>query len=99
VPTVGAEDRNETIHDFRGFPRALYEMSYPAPGSPAVATRVADLLRAEDIDCNIDRSRGLDHGAWVPLLLMYPQPNVPVLQLSVQPHLGPKHHLRVGRAA
>jgi 4,5-DOPA dioxygenase extradiol len=98
VPTVSAGDRNETIHDFRGFPRALHEMSYPAPGSPAVATRVADLLRAADIDCNIDRSRGLDHGAWVPLLLMYPRADIPVLQLSVQPHLGPGHHLRVGRA-
>ena len=49
VPTVSAGDRNETIHDFRGFPRALYEMSYPAPGSPAVAARVAQLLRAADI--------------------------------------------------
>jgi len=98
VPTVSAGDRNETIHDFRGFPRALYEMSYPAPGSPAVAARVAQLLRAADIDCNIDRGRGLDHGAWVPLLLMYPHADIPVLQLSVQPHLGPEHHLRVGRA-
>jgi 4,5-DOPA dioxygenase extradiol len=98
VPTVSAAERNETIHDFRGFPRALYEMSYAAPGSPAVAARVAELLRAAAIDCNIDRSRGLDHGAWVPLLLMYPQADIPVLQLSVQPHLGPEHHLRVGRA-
>jgi 4,5-DOPA dioxygenase extradiol len=98
VPTVSASDRNQTIHDFRGFPRALYEMSYPAPGSPVGAARVADLLRVVGIDCNIDRSRGLDHGAWVPLLLMYPQANIPVLQLSVQPHLGPEHHLRVGRA-
>ena len=98
APTVSAVDRNETIHDFRGFPPALYEMSYPAPGSSAVAARVAGLLRAADIDCSIDRNRGLDHGAWVPLLLMYPHASIPVLQLSVQPHLGPGHHLRVGRA-
>jgi 4,5-DOPA dioxygenase extradiol len=98
VPTVSAGDRNQTIHDFRGFPRALYEMNYPAPGSPVVAARVADLLRAAGIGCNIDKSRGLDHGAWVPLLLMYPHANIPVLQLSVQPHLGPEHHLTVGRA-
>ena len=97
VPTVSAVERNETIHDFRGFPRALYEMGYNAPGSPAVAARVADLLRAVGIGCNIDRSRGLDHGAWVPLLLMYPHADIPVLQLSIQPHLGPKHHLEVGR--
>ena len=98
VPTVSGGARNDTIHDFRGFPRELYQVKYPAPGSPTVAARVAGLLRAAGIDCNIDRTRGLDHGAWVPLLLMYPQTTIPVLQLSVQPHLGPEHHLRVGRA-
>ena len=84
--------------DFGGFPRALYDLRYPAPGSPKFATRVAERLRAGGFDCNVDRRRGLDHGAWVPLLLMYPKADIPVLQLSVQPHLGPEHHLRVGRA-
>jgi 4,5-DOPA dioxygenase extradiol len=98
VPTVNAVDSNETIHDFGGFPRALYDLRYPAPGSPTFAARVAEQLRAGGFDCNIDRRRGLDHGAWVPLLLMYPRADIPVLQLSVQPHLGPEHHLRVGRA-
>ena len=98
VPTISAVDRNDTIHDFRGFPQPLYELRYPAPGSPAVAARSADLLRASGIDCRIDQSRGLDHGAWVPLLLMYPQADIPVLQLSLQPHLGTEHHLRMGRA-
>jgi 4,5-DOPA dioxygenase extradiol len=98
VPTVSAVDRNDTIHDFRGFPQALYELRYPAPGSPAVAARTADLLRASGIDCRIDQSRGLDHGAWVPLLLMYPHADIPVLQLSLQPHLGTGHHLLMGRA-
>jgi len=98
LPTVSAVDRNDTIHEFGGFPRSLYDMRYPAPGSPSVADRVSDLLRASGLECEIDRSRGLDHGAWVPLLLMYPQADIPVLQLSVQPHLGPEHHLRVGRA-
>ena len=98
VPTVNAVDSNETIHDFGGFPRALYDLRYPAPGSPTIAERIADQLRAGGFDCNIDRRRGLDHGAWVPLLLMYPQADIPVLQLSVQPHLGPEHHLKVGRA-
>ena len=98
VPTISAVDRNDTIHDFGGFPQALYELRYPAPGTPAVAARASDLLRANGIECRIDRSRGLDHGAWVPLLLMYPQADVPVLQLSVQPHLGPRHHLLMGRA-
>ena len=98
VPTVNAVDSNETIHDFGGFPRALYDLRYSAPGSPTLAARVAAQLRAGGFDCNIDKRRGLDHGAWVPLLLMYPQADIPVLELSVQPHLGPEHHLRVGRA-
>jgi 4,5-DOPA dioxygenase extradiol len=98
VPTVNAVDSNVTIHDFGGFPRALYDLRYPAPGSPTLAARVAAQLRAGGFDCNIDERRGLDHGAWVPLLLMYPQADIPVVQLSVQSHLGPEHHLHVGRA-
>jgi 4,5-DOPA dioxygenase extradiol len=98
VPTISAVDRNETIHDFSGFPRPLYQLRYPAPGSPAVAADVAELLRVSGFESTIDRSRGLDHGAWVPLLLMYPQADIPVLQLSLQSHLGPQHHLAIGRA-
>ncbi|HVZ51009.1 MAG TPA: class III extradiol ring-cleavage dioxygenase [Pseudolabrys sp.] len=98
TPTVSAVDTNDTIHDFYGFPRALYDMRYPAPGSPATAARVAELLQTAGFPCAIDRRRGLDHGAWVPLILMYPDAEIPVLQLSVQTHLGPEHHLRIGRA-
>jgi 4,5-DOPA dioxygenase extradiol len=98
VPTVSAVERNDTIHDFGGFPRALYELQYPAAGSPAVAAKVSDLLHASGFECRTDHSRGLDHGAWVPLLLMYPQADIPVLQLSIQPHLGTQHHLLMGRA-
>ncbi|HEY6024775.1 MAG TPA: class III extradiol ring-cleavage dioxygenase [Pseudolabrys sp.] len=97
APAVNAVERNETIHDFGGFPRALYELKYPAPGSPSLAAAIADKLHAAGFACTIDKQRGLDHGAWVPLLLMYPQADIPVLQLSVQPHLGPLHHLRIGR--
>src|ERR1700761_7883563 len=72
VPTVSAVARNETIHDFGGFPRELYQLQYPAAGSPEVAARIRDLLGTAGINCNIDHRRGLDHGAWVPLLLAYP---------------------------
>jgi 4,5-DOPA dioxygenase extradiol len=98
VPTVNAVPWNETIHDFYGFPRPLYDLRYAAPGSPNVAARIAHLLKTSGFECDIDRHRGLDHGAWVPLLLIYPQADIPVLQLSIQPHLGPEHHLRIGRA-
>ncbi len=98
VPTLGTTPRNTTIHDFHGFPRALYEMRYEPPGAPEVAERAGDLLAAAGLGSATDAKRGLDHGAWVPLLLMYPQADIPVLQISIQPHLGPAHHLQVGRA-
>lgn len=97
-PAVSAEATNGTIHDFGGFPRPLYEIQYPAPGAPAVAARAAALLAAAGMECDTDRARGLDHGAWVPLSLIWPEADIPVLQVSIQSHLGPAHHLRVGRA-
>jgi 4,5-DOPA dioxygenase extradiol len=97
-PEVSAPAVNDTIHDFHGFPPALYAMRYPAPGAPALAARTTDLLHAAGLPAAIDPDRGLDHGAWVPLLLMYPDADIPVAQVSVQTHLGPAHHLRLGHA-
>lgn len=97
-PTLGAADRPETVHDFRGFPPALRALRYGAPGAPELAERAAGLLRGAGLRAATDPDRGLDHGTWVPLLLMYPEADIPVVPLSVQPDLGPEHHLRVGRA-
>jgi 4,5-DOPA dioxygenase extradiol len=98
APRVSAVAAPETIHDFRGFPRALYEMRYPAPGAPELAARVADLLSGQGIPCGIDPTRGLDHGTWVPLKLMLPDADIPVTQLSIVPGAGGQFHLDMGRA-
>ena len=98
APQVNAVARNETIYDFGGFPPALYALTYNPPGDPALAGRVRDLLGAAGLASTVDHARGLDHGAWVPLLLAYPDADIPVLEVSVQSHLGPAHHHRLGQA-
>ena len=98
VPTVGLATRPDTIHDFSGFPPELHSMRYPATGCPEAAREVAQALAAADLPVDLDPHRGLDHGAWVPLRLMFPHADVPVIPLSIQPHAGPSHALRVGRA-
>ncbi|MBO9828863.1 dioxygenase [Xanthomonas sp. A2111] len=97
-PLVGAAAQPQTIHDFGGFPQALYAMQYPAPGAPALAEQVAELLEQAGLQPALDPRRGLDHGVWVPLSLLYPQADIPVVPLSIQPELGPEHHLALGRA-
>lgn len=97
-PAVSAAPAPETIHDFYGFPDELYKLQYPASGAPALARRVVELLGAAGIEGVVDPDRGLDHGAWNPLLLIYPEADVPVTQLSIQVQLGPAHHAKIGRA-
>jgi 4,5-DOPA dioxygenase extradiol len=98
APRLTSGAQPHTMYDFYGFPDALYAMTYPAPGEPALAARTAELLARAGLPAALDERRGLDHGAWVPLTLMYPEADIPVVQLSVQSHLPPEHHLALGRA-
>ncbi|HMY50983.1 MAG TPA: class III extradiol ring-cleavage dioxygenase [Rhodocyclaceae bacterium] len=97
-PTVSTVSVPATIHDFGGFPEPLYAMEYPAPGAPDVAARVRDALVAAGLPCAEVPDRGLDHGAWIPLMVMYPAADIPVVQLALQPHAGPDWHRRIGTA-
>jgi len=98
LPMLTGSPKPETIHDFYNFPEPLYRLRYPAPGAPDVAQRAQAVLKAAGFTAAIDGCRGLDHGAWTPLLYAYPQHDVPVVQISIQPALGPRHHLQVGKA-
>jgi 4,5-DOPA dioxygenase extradiol len=92
-PSVSGATQPETVHDFYGFPEALYRLKYPAPGAPALAARVAELIEG----VAIDPGQGLDHGAWNPLILAYPGADIPIAQLSIQVQEGPGWHVEIGR--
>ncbi len=98
VPTISRAVQPETIHDFSGFPEELYRLQYPAPGAPQMAEAAAQALQQAGIPVSLDDRRGLDHGAWVPLSMMFPQADIPVAQLSLQPERDPAWHLALGRA-
>lgn len=95
---VSGNPRPETWHDFGGFPKALFEVQYPAPGNPQLADEVVELLKAGNLPARIDTKRPFDHGVWVPLSLMYPQFDIPVVQVSLPTRGGPALQTRVGHA-
>jgi 4,5-DOPA dioxygenase extradiol len=88
----------ETIHDFGGFPPALYRLQYPAPGAPALAGDTAALLEAAGFDVSFDDGRGLDHGVWVPMLYLLPAARIPVFQVSLPLAFDAENALKLGRA-
>jgi 4,5-DOPA dioxygenase extradiol len=93
-----AASQPATIHDFYGFPPELYQLHYPAPGDPRLAEQAAGLIRAAGLEAELDQSRGLDHGAWNPLLLLYPQHDIPVVQLSLLSAGSTADHVALGKA-
>ncbi|WP_412049197.1 DODA-type extradiol aromatic ring-opening family dioxygenase [Hoeflea sp. Naph1] len=95
---VTADANPETIHDFGGFAPELYQMQYPAPGDPKLARRIVGDLRAQGFAAGAVPDRGFDHGVWSPLKLIYPDADIPVVAVSVDPAAGPEHHYRLGQA-
>ena len=96
--TLLSAHRPPMFFDYYGFPDKAYEINYPAPGSPDLANRIADLLHKSNIPSHIDSQRGFDHGLFIPLKLMYPQADIPSLQLSLLRGLNPAAHIALGKA-
>lgn len=97
-PAFTGHPTPDTVHDFYGFPAALYDVRYACPGDVLLADVLRARLMEAGLEADIHPTRGLDHGAWAPLVLMYPAADIPVIQLSVQSAAGPEHHWKLGRA-
>lgn len=95
---VNSNPQPQTWHDFGGFPAALFAMQYPAPGLPSLSAEVIELLNAACLPARADPKRPFDHGVWVPLSLMYPNADIPVVQVSLPSREGPALQTRVGKA-
>lgn len=98
VPGFCADERPELIYDFEGFDDRLYEKAYPAPGLPQLATIAATLVEGSGFPVQEVLGRGLDHGVWVPLSLLFPEADIPVVEISIQSEQGAGHHIVLGRA-
>ncbi|MDN3518151.1 class III extradiol ring-cleavage dioxygenase, partial [Aquisalimonas lutea] len=96
--TLNAQEQPPLLYDYSGFPPHTYQLRYPAPGSSELAARVQALLQASGQGAELDHDRGLDHGVFIPLKLIYPNADVPVVQLSLKRDLDPAYHLAAGRA-
>ena len=95
--TLTGAERPLMLYDYYGFPKETYEITYPAPGSPDLAQEIAELLGRSGISARIDRKRGFDHGLFIPLAMMYPEADIPCLQLSLVAGLDPRVHLALGK--
>ena len=98
VVTVQGNAKPKMFYDYYGFPEEAYKINYPAPGSPDLATKIIDILIESKVPCSIDSERGFDHGLFIPLKMMYPDADIPALQISLLNNLSPRDHVDLGKA-
>ncbi|KAJ0316493.1 hypothetical protein COL5a_011532 [Colletotrichum fioriniae] len=98
APTISSGERHDLYYDYGGFPREAYSLKYPAPGSPSIANELKQALEKEGLSPVMNSRRGWDHGVFIPLLLIHPAADIPVIQLSVLASEDPEEHFRMGRA-
>jgi len=96
--TINNGSQPPLLYDYFGFPDHTYNLKYPAPGSPSLAKEIQSLFSAAGIDSGMDSERGYDHGVFIPLLLSYPDANIPIVQISLNASLDPAIHIQIGRA-
>lgn len=97
-PTITSGSHPQIIYDYNNFPPETYEIKYPASGHPQLASHIRDMLQASGIDARVDGDRGFDHGMFVPLKLIYPDADIPCVQLSILNHLNPASHIELGKS-
>jgi len=95
---INASSKPALIYDYHGFPPHTYELKYPAPGSPLLADEIKNLLNSAGIEAGLDTEHGLDHGVFIPFKLIYPEADIPIVQISLRSDLDAAHHIAVGRA-
>ncbi len=98
IPTITSAPNPSLIYDYYGFPEESYLIEYPCPGEPFLAEQVKELLNNSGIKSRVDEKRGFDHGLFVPLKIMYPDANIPCIQLSLLKNLNPADHIKIGSA-
>jgi aromatic ring-opening dioxygenase catalytic subunit (LigB family) len=98
VASITASANPKMIYDYTGFPKEAYQLQYPCPGEPELAVKIQQALHQSDIPVKLDHQRGYDHGLYVPLMLMYPEANIPAIQLSLVNNLDSAQHLAIGKA-
>ncbi|KAJ0406144.1 hypothetical protein ATCC90586_000601 [Pythium insidiosum] len=98
VTTITSAAAPKLLYDYYGFPAEAYKVQYPSPGKPALAQRIQSLLQSHGIPSELDAKRGNDHGVFIPLKLMYPDADIPIVQMSIYRSLDPEAHLRLGEA-